>query len=157
MRQVRGTPVAKQRISFAGKLLENWLRLRDYKVEDNATLHLVLDLRGGMHHDSSGKIYVVAASWRRRTLCCKAFSVAEGGWPVWGVASVAGVVKLFDGSAPGSAIDLLMRFADEFVCCCRQAPSYRLFVTAQASTSSLSEESTPRSRAGRAASSAWCL
>jgi len=165
-----GIPVDQQRIIFDGKALENWLRLGDYKIEDNTTLHLVMALRGGMHHDSSGKTYVVAACGRRRTLYCRAFPWQRVGGQCGGCGQAAvfyvacGVASF---SVTGSiaanflesllalllAGDLLMRF----VCCCWQAPSYHFNVTAQASQSSLLEESTPRSRAGRAASSAWCL
>lgn len=48
-------PIDQLSIIFAAKQFENNNKLSDYKVSECSTLHLVLRLRGGMYHETSGR------------------------------------------------------------------------------------------------------
>ena len=45
----------QQRLIHAGRQLEMGRQLKDYNINGSATIHLILRLRGGMFHSSSGR------------------------------------------------------------------------------------------------------
>jgi hypothetical protein len=50
-----GVPVNQQGLIFANKPLEDDMTLSDYNIQKESTIYMVLRLRGGMYHHTSGR------------------------------------------------------------------------------------------------------
>ena len=55
LEEKEGVPVDQQRLIFGGEQLKGAPMLRDYKIPNTATMHLLERLRGGMFHFTSGR------------------------------------------------------------------------------------------------------
>ncbi|AYV81703.1 MAG: ubiquitin family protein, partial [Harvfovirus sp.] len=55
IRRTEHIAVAEQTLIFAGRLLENDRTIGHYNIQKESTIHLIMDLRGGMYHETSGR------------------------------------------------------------------------------------------------------
>lgn len=55
IQEQEGFPIDQQILAYGGRRLEDGRSVEDYDIQPGATIHLILRLRGGMYHASSGR------------------------------------------------------------------------------------------------------
>merc|ERR1711879_525709 len=78
VRTEEGIPEDQQRLIYGGKQLEDDRTVGDYSIPDDAVVHLVLRLRGGMYHPTSGREELFAFALRQEQVtvpCCDSSNV----------------------------------------------------------------------------------
>ena len=50
-----GTPIDQQRLVYCGNQLEDMRQMSDYNIRHEGSISLILRLRGGMYHETSGR------------------------------------------------------------------------------------------------------
>lgn len=70
-----GIPLDQQRLIFNGVQLEDYLCLADYEVESCHQMQLLLRLRGGMMHETSGRY--VTKQEQLQTFCRALSNVSQ--------------------------------------------------------------------------------
>jgi hypothetical protein len=55
IKKKEGIPVDQLKLSFCGLDLENYKHLYEYGIQEESIIHIILRLRGGMYHETSGK------------------------------------------------------------------------------------------------------
>jgi ubiquitin len=77
IQEKEGTPPDQQQLAYAGGKLEDDKTVGSYKIAPGAKLHLILRLRGGMYHYTSGKINFETLTHKQKLLLVSAYDFNE--------------------------------------------------------------------------------
>lgn len=77
VQEAQSIPVDQQQLAYAGQKLLDDETVGSYNIKKDSKLHLILRLRGGMYHYTSGKINFETLTHKQKLLLVSAYDLNE--------------------------------------------------------------------------------